>query len=327
MVAACGALPVAPEQAEVEVPGGGRRRAACDGLAGVVAQEDGGEPRRRSEALLRGAEGEVDIRSVDGDFHAAEGGYGVDQEQGAVPVGEVGQLVQGLEDTGGGLSVHDGEHLDLGVALQLRLDRIEVDGGSPLLLDLGDRRAVAAGDVGQAFAEEAVRGRDDDVAGLEQVGHSGLHAGVAGAGEGEGEAVLCAEDLAEHASRVVHDLDEVGVEMAEDGGGHGPEDAGVDVGRPCAQQQARRRVQLGYGLRDHDYLPYAGRLISQPKQPSRRPRVRQPSEAPPERRGIDWQRPEGAAILGAAGGAPCQELNATFPCSPWATLSCFPTCR
>ena len=87
----------------------------------------------------------------------------------------------------------------------------------PLLLHLGDGRPVAPSNVGQSFAEEAVGGGNDDVAGLKQVGNSRLHAGVARAREGEGETFLRAEDLAEHSRRVIHDLNEVGVKVTQNG--------------------------------------------------------------------------------------------------------------
>ena len=80
VIASGRSLPVAPEQAEVEVPGGGRHGAACDGVASVVAQEDGGEAGRRAQALLRGTEGEVDPCLLDGNLHAAERGDGIHQE-------------------------------------------------------------------------------------------------------------------------------------------------------------------------------------------------------------------------------------------------------
>ena len=184
MVAPGCALPVAPEQAQVEVPGGGRRRSAGDSLSGVVTEEDGREARRRAQTLLRGAEGEVHAGLLHGNFHTAQRRYGVHQEQSAVPVGEVGQLLQGLEDTGGGLGVHHCEHLDPVMAPQLRLHRIQVYGASPFLLHLGDGRPVAPCDVREPLAEEAVGSRNDHVAGLEQVRDTSLHTGVAGTGRG-----------------------------------------------------------------------------------------------------------------------------------------------
>ena len=106
-------------------------------------------------------------------------------------------------------------------------------------LDGGDLRAGPLGDILHPLAEDAGDADEHLVAGLDQVDHAGLHAGRAGAADGEGQRFWRLEDGLEHLADVVEDLQELRVEVAEGRGGHGLQHARVDVGRARAHEQAR----------------------------------------------------------------------------------------
>ena len=103
---------------------------------------------------------------------------------------------------------------------------------APGSFDGHDGRAAALDHLGHAHAEVAVAADDNGVAGLDDVVDRGLHAGGAGAGDGHREVVFRAEDRTQRALRVVQQLDEDGVEHADDGLRHRAVDARVHERRP-----------------------------------------------------------------------------------------------
>lgn len=95
---------------------------------------------------------------------------------------------------------------------------------------------MALGHFGHAVAEESV-GEDDDLhAGIDEVADGGFHASAAGGRDDEGPLVLGTEDVAQHALVVLADLEEIGIEVSDDGLGHGLVDAGMDLGGAGAEQ-------------------------------------------------------------------------------------------
>jgi hypothetical protein len=48
----------------------------------------------------------------------------------------------------------------------------------------------------------------------------------------------------EHLLRLVHDLQELRIKVADEGCGHGGQDPRVDIARTGPEQDARRRIQL-----------------------------------------------------------------------------------
>ena len=115
---------------------------------------------------------------------------------------------------------------------------------APGRLDGHDGRAAALDHLRHAHAEVAVAADDDGVAGLDDVVDGGLHAGGAGAGDRHREVVLGAEDRAQGALRVVEQLDEDGVEHADDGLRHRAVDARVHERGPGAEQEAVGEVEF-----------------------------------------------------------------------------------
>lgn len=171
-------------------------------------------------------------------------------------MGQLGKLVQGLEHAGRGLGVDGGQQLHLRLLLQDGLDGVGVGGLPPLDGDGHNRRALPGCDLLEAEPKETVLDDHCDVAGLEQVGEGGLHAGGAGAGDGKGERLLRAENLTQHLGDAVHDLDELRVQVAQDGGGHGAQDARVYVAWAGTQKDTPRRIELLNGTGGHGTPQY-----------------------------------------------------------------------
>ena len=240
------AVPVGLEQAEVEVPAVGWRLAGLDGAPGSGGEGDGGGAGGRGEALLRAGVGGVDTPLVDLDGHAAEGGDAVEEEEGAVRLAKGGDALDRLADAGGGLGVDDGDELRRSGA-QLPLDGFLGDGGAPGGGHDGDLGAGAGGHLGDAVAEVAADADDGAVARLEEVHDGRFHAAGAGAGRSEGDLVFGAEDLPHHLLAFVHDADELGVEVAEEGQAHGGQHAGIGAAGAGAHEDATGRIK-GWNL-------------------------------------------------------------------------------
>ena len=94
-------------------------------------------------------------------------------------------------------------------------------------------------------AEEAIDADDDFVARLDEVGSEALHAGHAGAAEGEGERVLRAEDLAQQLAGLVQDSEVLRVEVAEGRRHKGAQHTLRNWAGPSAKQNAFGGIQRG----------------------------------------------------------------------------------
>ena len=103
----------------------------------------------------------------------------------------------------------------------------------------------AVNDVRHTGSEHAVDTDDDLVAGLYQVDETGLHAGAAGAGNRDGQCVFSLEEKPQQLLRLVHHGYEAGIEMADAGGGKGPQHTGRDVAGPRSHQRSRGRIDVG----------------------------------------------------------------------------------
>ena len=186
----------------------------------------------------------VDPPGVDLDGDAAERGHGVDGDQGAGLVGDPGDLLDGLPGAGGGLGVDDPD--DLGAdLLDGRADLLGVEDLAVRPFDRGDLGPGALGDVDHPAAEDAVDADEHLVARLDQVDDHGFHPRRAGAGDRHREPVLGLEDVPQQVLRLVHQGDELGVEVPEQRHPQRREDAGVDLARAGAEEQAAATGSAG----------------------------------------------------------------------------------
>ena len=117
-------------------------------------------------------------------------------------------------------------------------DPLDVDRLAPLVLDRDDLGAAAGGDVAHPLAEEAVDRDDHDVAGVDGVDEGRLHAGGAGGAERQGARVGRAPGRAEQVAGLVHDPEELRVEVAEQRLGQGAGRLRVGVGRSGSEEVA-----------------------------------------------------------------------------------------
>ena len=229
---------------QVEVEALHRRLACLDDVHGGFVEGDWSEARRGAEALLGAAVTDVDAPVVDLHLVAAQRGNGVDDGQGPVAVDDFDDVGQGRQHAGGGLGVDDADGLDLRMLLQFVVKGLRVDGLAPRGVDLADDGAAALGDVAEADAEVAVAADDEGVAGFEDVGAGRLHGAGAGGRHGHGHDVGGVVHLAQHIADVVHYLEEVGVQVAHYGQGHGLQHTGMHGAGAGAQQQPRGGLQL-----------------------------------------------------------------------------------
>ena len=209
--------PVLEQQPQVQVPAAALLGPSLYGLEPPGADGHGRHPGRRAQALLRRAVGEVDVNVVEVHAGAAEGGHCVDEEKGVVVVGQLAEVAQRLEHPGRGLGVDSGQQLHLRLLLEDCLDCVGVGGLAPLHRYGDDLCPLARSDLRKAQPKKAILDDDGHVARLQEVGERRLHARGACAGDGEGEGVLRAVDLTQHLRDAVHDLDELGVQVAKDG--------------------------------------------------------------------------------------------------------------
>ena len=177
----------------------------------------GRHPGRRAQALLRRAVGEVDVNVVEVHAGAAERGHCVDEEKGVVVVGQLAEVAQWLEHAGRGLGVDSGQQLHLRLLLEDGLDCVGVGGLAPLHRYGDDLGPLARSDLREAHPKKAILDNDGHVTRLQEVGERRLHARGARTGDGQREGVLRAKDLTQHLRDAVHDLDELGVQVAKDG--------------------------------------------------------------------------------------------------------------
>jgi hypothetical protein len=111
--------------------------------------------------------------------------------------------------------VHERDHFRPHVPDRAR-HRVRRERRAPLGIDARDARAGAGGDVAHALAEHARDADHDGVAGLEQVDEARLHARRAGRGERQRERVLRAEQAAQALLHLVHQREELRVEVADE---------------------------------------------------------------------------------------------------------------
>ena len=219
---------VAPQQAEVEVPAAGLLHAAVEG---PVVDRERREAGRDTEALLGAGVPDVDPPLVGEQLDPGDRGDRVGDQQ-RVALGRAERRDVGAH-AGRGLGVHRGVQGGCRVGVEHPLD---VDRLPPLVLDGDDLGAAAGGDVAHPLAEETVHADDHDVAVVDRVDERRLHAGAAGRADREGAGVAGAPGLAEQLARLVHDAQELGVEVPQQRPAQGVGRLGVRVGRAGAEE-------------------------------------------------------------------------------------------
>src|SRR5207302_895514 len=147
----------------------------------LLAGGEKGEPRRKTQRLVAGAEQHVDAPVVHRQRHRPERADGVDHQDRTGPRGDLRQLADGMVDAGGALVRLDVYALRLGVLAQGLLDGDRLDRMAPLALQ-GDRvHPVRLRQLSPALAELAAVDDHGSVALAEEVDERGLHrAGAAG---------------------------------------------------------------------------------------------------------------------------------------------------
>ena len=228
--------PVLKQRIEIEVPGGRLRAPPPHRRERPRAERHGAEPGRGPDALLRAGASRVDSPLIDFYRHATQRRHAVDRDERPVAVRDLGDLGHRLPGAGRGLGVDQRDQLG-GLFLQLRLEALRSDHLPQRGLDDPDRRAGTRRHLGQALAEKADHADDALVPRLQQVEQDGLEPAAAGGRHRDGVVVRRAEYLPQHRHRLVHDLQKVRVEMADQRRGEGPADARVDVGGARAEKR------------------------------------------------------------------------------------------
>ena len=240
-------VPVGLEEAEVEVPTVAGHLTGFNGIPGAGRHGERGHAGRRAQALLGARVDGIGAPRIDSDGDAAEGSDAIDQEECAGFVRELREGLDGSLRAGGRLGVDYADDLDVSGGPDGGFHTGEVGGRAPGGLDAGNLAARAFGHDGDAFAEVAADAHDHLVAGLDQVHHCGFHAARAGPGRGQRDPVGGTHHLAKHLVAVIHDAEELGVEVAEDGRGHCLEDARVGTAGARAHEDASWGVEGGSG--------------------------------------------------------------------------------
>jgi hypothetical protein len=161
-------------------------------------------------------------------------------------------------DARGGLRVHEG-YEPRACALDGSRDGVAAERRTPLRIHPGDACSDTRRHLAHAFAEDTRHAHDGVVTGLEQIGEACLHPRAARGREGERERVVGTEDPAQPLLDLVDHGQELRVEVAHEGLGHGGKHPRVDVRRAGTEEQAagqgvaRHRVILG-GRREASLL-------------------------------------------------------------------------
>ena len=182
--------PVLADQGEVEIPGVDGAASGVDHAHRAIVEGNAGDSRRSADAFLPSAITDVDQVIVHRDVDAPERADRVDDEDLVPLTHELTDVLERLCDSRGGLAMHDGHHLGVGVGIESGRDLIGTHDLAQGDLDSLGRAAVPFDDFGQPLAEETVDPHHHLVAGLDNVANGGLHPGHPRARKREGEFVV-----------------------------------------------------------------------------------------------------------------------------------------
>ena len=147
---------------------------------------------------------------------------------------------------GGNFRLDESDNPRVRIGLERVLQFLRIDRASPVVLDHQRGTAAALHVLLHAAAEHAVLAHDDLVAGLDQIGKTGFHAGGTGCGNGHGQFVPGLERVFQQYLHFIHHPDEHRVQMANGRACHGSQNARADVGRAGAHQDALGRMKRFY---------------------------------------------------------------------------------
>ena len=175
-----------------------------------------GEGREGTEALLGAAVGDIDAVFVHHHGHPAEGGDAIGDGERVHFVGRLADRLSLVVHAGRGLGLDEGDDARALAANEfagfLRIERL-----APRLGEPHHFPALPASDLSNAVAEKAVGEKREFFPGLGKVGDCRLHPGGPGAGDRDVELIFRGVGVPKEATHLFHDLEEVRVEMPDDG--------------------------------------------------------------------------------------------------------------
>ena len=240
-------VPVAGHERDVQEPRLHGRLALGDVREGSVRERDRREPGRGGEALLRPAVDGVEPPVVHADGDAAQARHGVRDHEAPVVAGDGRQRLGVRERAGRGLGVDKRDDLGLGVAPERVFERLGWDGPPPLGVYDDGHPARALDHLAEAVAEHAVPAHDGCRSRPDEVDHARLHAGRARPRDRHRQPVLGEERVLQEPLRLVHEVHERRVEVAQRRPGERGEHVGVDRRRAGTHQRADGRGEGGHG--------------------------------------------------------------------------------
>ncbi len=121
-----------------------------------------------------------------------------------------------------------------GTSLKRLLYLLGGDAMPPSRLDHVHASAISLGDILHSATENAIDAHDHLVAGLDQIANTCLHAGTTRAGDGHGHLVIRLKNLPQHLSRLIHDVQVLGIQMTDRGRSQRLQHAGGNIAGPRA---------------------------------------------------------------------------------------------
>ena len=161
------------------------------------------------------------------------------QEERAVPIRDLTETLEWLQDARGGLGMYHAQDRGAAGLLEGGLDLLRENRPAPLGFQLDGDRPAPLGNLHHPVAEVAVVGEQRRISRLQQVDQRRLHPGRSGARHGERHRMRRAEDQAEQPRDLTGEFRHARVEVPDHGGAHRLQDSAIHVARTRPQQQPR----------------------------------------------------------------------------------------
>ena len=247
------AVPVRVDQGEVQVPAVDRRLARVYDLQRAVIEREGRQARRGAQAFLAAGIADVDPPFVDFDGRSAQGRHGVDQDEGAVLVDDGDDLLEGLQHARRRFRVYQAHELRPAAGKGLsHLSRRK--GPARFAFEPDQLAPVALDHLGHAVAEHAAHADEDLVSRFDEIADTGLHAGGTRGGDRQGQVVPGLEHVAEQRLGIVHDPDEIGVQVPRQRSAHGLVDPRMHVARAGSHEDAPAGIEGGVSIMTRGHM-------------------------------------------------------------------------